>query len=99
MLSLVVFGALIWALVRFIKKFGWGGNGPKPPHPGPGWGGRGPAPTGPLPKKWPGGGPDVVPDWVEEEVGPVVIPRPVEAPGDDGPSSPVPSTTQPLRMS
>ena len=76
MFGAILFGLFVWWVVRMYKRFGLGGG--KPPHPGPGWGGPGPAPTGPLPKKWPGGGPDVIPDWVEEEVGSVVIPRPSE---------------------
>ena len=96
MLGAILFGLFVWWTVRMFKRFGFGGD--KPPHPGPGWGGRGPAPTGPLPKKWPGGGPDIIPDWVVEEVGSVTIPKPSEPVSDREDDSQVPSTTQPLRM-
>ena len=93
----ILFGLFLWWVIWTFKKFGLGGG--KPPHPGPGWGGPGPAPTGPLPKKWPGGGPDVIPDWVEEEVGKVIIlPRPPETSGDDDPPSQAPGTRQPLKV-
>ncbi len=81
MIWLFVLIIVAYVVHRWVQKRGgwgkfWTADPPSPPKGGPGWGGDN-EPSGPLPKKWPGGGPpDMIPDWVFESIGPVFIPKP-----------------------